>query len=1232
MKNKRYLIAGALLGAASLNAQVDYTLQVIHASDLEGGVDAIGRAPNFAAITEYLEANTTADGTVILSAGDNYIPGPFFSASGDSSLRSTFQTTYQDLFSEAGLTNIREGGGRIDITIMNIVGFDASAIGNHEFDLGSDTFESIIEEDVRGNTLGDIRWLGAQFPYLSSNLDFSGDSDLSNLVTSDILANTDFALTPADATSGGNPFKIAAGTVIDAAGEPVGVIGATTQRLNQISSPSGTQVIGATDNDVSLLATQLQTVIDSVALGLDGIASTSDDINKIILVTHLQQIALEQALAAQLRGVDVIIAGGSDTLLADGDDVLRSGDTADASYPLIVNDLDSNPTLIVSTDGEYSYVGRLTVPFDASGVVLPAQMTTATNGPIATQDAQVTNLWGSLAAAFAPGTNGKAVEDLITPVETIVATQDGNVFGYTAVYLDGTRASVRTQETNMGNLTADANLAAAQAIDSTVVLAHKNGGGIRSAIGSIDGTTGELLPPEANPLAVPAKLEGGISELDISNVLRFNNELTLIDVSVADLLAILEYAFGASFEGATQGRYPQFAGLQVAYTPPVDNNSDGNIVVGDGDTEVVINSFALVNEDGRVTEVLYEDGAFVASPTRELRIVTLNFLAGGGDGYPFPSLGSNRLDTGVGEQAALQGYLTNNFPSPALAYSAEEVEPTQDSRIQNLDFRLESIGADYPVFPAGAVRLTPVATYETGVFDDSAAEIVAYDVNSQRLFAVSSAGAELLVLDASDPENSGITLVNTIAAPAANYNPNSVDTFSGVHGDVVAVCWADTTDAAVNGTIARGLVTLHNPATLAQIGSNITVGYHPDMLTFTPDGNKIVVANEGEPRFDDDDNITDNPEGSISIIDISAGYGSPTTTEVSFSRWNRRERVLRARGILLTQVDASLATNVAEDLEPEYVAVTADSRYAYVSLQENNAVALVDLRRNAIRNILPLGVVNHLQQPLDASDRDSASGDEEINIDAEPVFGLRQPDSIAVMQYQGQPYLFTANEGDARDFEEKRVKSGSLTFDPSGVISRLPNLQDDEELGRLEFNTAASDLDGDGDIDEIFAYGGRSMSVFRAPIVGRFRAVAGTGSDMDMYTASLFSTVFHSNNDDNDSLESRSDAKGAEPEALTLAEINGRTYAFIGLERQSAIMVYDVTNPTSPQFEAYASNRGYVDENNAIIDADTSAAGDLGPESIEFIAASDSPLGVPMIAVANEVSGTVTLWKIDIGL
>ena len=282
----------AASGPEALPMSGGFTLQLLHASDLEGGVDALDRATNFAAIVDALEDTDAADGSVTISAGDNYIPGPFFGASGDFNLRATFQAIYQEFYGEPGLTNIRESPGRGDITIMNIIGFDASALGNHEFDAGTDALESIIEEDVRGASLGDVRWAGSTFPYLSANLDFSVDPDLGDLFTSDLLENSDFAATPAELISGANPPKIAPSTYIRAGVEKIGVIGATTQLLASISSPGATEVIGPDSNDMAALAGILQPQIDAMeAAGID----------KIILTSHLQQLALEEELCRSAR-------------------------------------------------------------------------------------------------------------------------------------------------------------------------------------------------------------------------------------------------------------------------------------------------------------------------------------------------------------------------------------------------------------------------------------------------------------------------------------------------------------------------------------------------------------------------------------------------------------------------------------------------------------------------------------------------------------------------------------------------------------------------------------------------------------------------------------------------------------------------------------------------------------------------------------------------------------------
>ncbi|MGF1450697.1 MAG: 5'-nucleotidase C-terminal domain-containing protein, partial [Opitutales bacterium] len=864
MKKTSLTLAGLALAATASQAQVDFTLQVLHASDLEGGIEAISRAPNFAAIASELDTNlpTGVDGSLIVSAGDNYIPGPFFNAAGDSAIRGDLQAFYQDLFGEPGLTNIREGGGRLDIAIMNAIGFDASAIGNHEFDLGSDTFESIIEEDVRGSTLGDIRHLGAQFPYLSANLDFSGDGDLSNLFTSAILPSTDFALSPADAISGGNPPKIAEATVVEVApGEFVGVVGATTQRLQIISSPSGTIVEGSPGgNDIPLLATQLQPVINDVIDGADNMLGNSDDVNKIVLVTHLQQLSRERQLAQLLEGVDIIVAGGSDSVLANADDV--TSDTPTEQYPVIETGVDGNPVAIVSTNGEYSYLGQLVVPFDASGVLADTDadldfdlddLNLMINGPIESTDANVIALYGSLTTAFAPGTTGAQVEALVNSVTDVVNALDGLIAGYTALFIEGRREFVRSEETNMGNLTADANLWAAQQIDPSVQISFKNGGGIRAPIGAIDGVTGELLPTQPNPAA--SKPLGAVSQLDISNTLRFNNDLVTIELTGAGLLRILEHGFGASFLDATtdtfpatEGRYPQIGGLQVAYQPPVDTDGDGTI-----DLAVEILSIALTNLEGEITQVLRQDGAWVGTAeTDSYTLVGLDFsIENNGDGYPFtdddndtpgdtsddtdgvavgntvnPLLDNTGDNPELEEQEALFSFLQTFFGTPELAYSARETSPMADARIQNLEMRRNTVGVDFPVIPGGAIRLEPIASFDAQSFDESAAEIGAYDAVTQRVFVTSADGQLVRVLDASDVADGNFPQVDTIPAPFMDFEPNSVATFRGPLGAAVAVAWSDET-----GTAGRGHVTLHNPDTLANIGTPIEVGFLPDMLT-----------------------------------------------------------------------------------------------------------------------------------------------------------------------------------------------------------------------------------------------------------------------------------------------------------------------------------------------------------------------------------------------------------------
>jgi DNA-binding beta-propeller fold protein YncE len=414
---------------------------------------------------------------------------------------------------------------------------------------------------------------------------------------------------------------------------------------------------------------------------------------------------------------------------------------------------------------------------------------------------------------------------------------------------------------------------------------------------------------------------------------------------------------------------------------------------------------------------------------------------------------------------------------------------------------------------------------------------------------------------------------------------------------------------------------------------SIQVGALPDMLTFTPDGTTLLVANEGEPS----DDYTNDPVGSVSIIDLSAGVAGATVTTAGFEGFNADEAALKASGVRVFGPGAT----VAQDMEPEYIAVSLDNKTAWVALQEANAVAELDIEAGVINAILPLGFKNHnvIGNELDVSNRDfnidPANEDGRINIRNWPVKGMYMPDAITSYGYNGKTYYITANEGDSRDYggfsEEFRL--GDLILDAT-AFPDAADLQLEANLGRINVTSTlgvsngcdpsdpATDPTVDCEYSEIYTYGARSFSIWSAD----GKQVFDSGSEFERITASQLPENFNATNDENN-FDNRSDDKGPEPEAVTVGTINGQTFAFIGLERIGGIMVYDVTNPQNPEFVQYLNNRDF-----SVSDADLQAgmAGDLGPEGIAFIAAEDSPNGQPLLAVGNEISGTTTLYGIDV--
>jgi 2',3'-cyclic-nucleotide 2'-phosphodiesterase (5'-nucleotidase family) len=368
--------------------------------------------------------------------------------------------------------------------------------------------------------------------------------------------------------------------------------------------------------------------------------------------------------------VDIIAAGGSNTLLADDDDRLRVDDTRVGEYPLLRASATGEPVAVVNTDGNYRYVGRLVAGFDGAGILSEIR---EESGAYATDDAGVAALGNPEPI---PGVVAATDE-----VRSVITELDSDIFGATTVFLNGQRESVRTEETNLGNLTADANLAVARSIDPTVAVSLKNGGGIRASIGAFapDGTP---IPPPANPLT--GKEEGQVSLLDVQNALRFDNSLSILTLTAAQLKDVLEHGVAATEAGATPGQFPQVGGISFSFDPslPGSTYDEDGARVSAGER---VRSAAILNDDGGVVDVLVENGQLVGDSARPIRVVTLGFLADGGDGYPFPA-DAEREDIEPAEQAALGEYL-----GEIGTFGEADVPASEDVRIQNLSMRDDAV-------------------------------------------------------------------------------------------------------------------------------------------------------------------------------------------------------------------------------------------------------------------------------------------------------------------------------------------------------------------------------------------------------------------------------------------------------------------------------------------------------------------------------------------------------------
>ncbi|NTW53176.1 MAG: hypothetical protein HGB15_00060 [Chlorobaculum sp.] len=474
---------------------------------------------------------------------------------------------------------------------------------------------------------------------------------------------------------------------------------------------------------------------------------------------------------------------------------------------------------------------------------------------------------------------------------------------------------------------------------------------------------------------------------------------------------------------------------------------------------------------------------------------------------------------------------------------------------------------------------------------DFGAEISAFDAASSRIFVTSPvSGLQVVSLD----DSLLMSKLGTI-----DLGSNKVNSVAVSHGIVAVAVEADSkTDP---GTVwfldADGAV-----GDASMILGSVTVGALPDMLTFSADGMKVLVANEGEMASGGS-----NPEGSVSIIDLSGGVGHATVATASFAAFNSQLAALKDSGVRLFAGEAGFeSTTVAQDLEPEYISISPDGKTAFVTLQENNAIGVLDIASATFTGIVPLGLKSFFSLPFDGSDKDG------IDLQTgQLVYGQYMPDAIASFTgADGKTYYVTANEGDDRDVflasaETARVKN--LTLDAT-LFPNAATLKTDGVLGRLTVSNAPGnngDTDGDGDIDQLLSYGARSFSILDA----NGNIVFDSGSHIEQFVAlhGLYTNASGSGLFD----DTRSDNKGSEPEGVAIGVVDGKTLAFVTLERGGGgVMVYDVTDPSEVSFVQYLRH-----------------AGDESPEGVLFVSAADSPTGRELVLLSNEVSNTVSIFQ-----
>jgi hypothetical protein len=629
-------------------------------------------------------------------------------------------------------------------------------------------------------------------------------------------------------------------------------------------------------------------------------------------------------------------------------------------------------------------------------------------------------------------------------------------------------------------------------------------------------------------------------------------------------------------QGTSQGSEPEPTPVAVSF-------ADDFVVVNEnaGTLDFVIN---VANPGVGTVDLVVKGTPFSTADSSDFTLATstLTFTA---DSPATQTIHIPILDDTTAEQQAEYFVLSLENPSANVNITGEELATIY---IKDNDRVAPA--------PDHSISLDYVMSFDPSGANSSTCEIVAYDPQTKRLFTTSAVAGFLDIVDFTNPEApSEVTPIDM--------NPYGGVTSVAVKNGVVAVASPNAEEHL------DGSVVFFN--TNGDFIKQVTVGALPDNISFTPDGTKVLTANEGQPNSD----YTIDPEGSVSIIDITGGVANLTNSNVTtllFDAFNAQETALIASGVRKLKLSSTLS----RDFEPEFIASSADSQKAWVTLQENNAIAEINLATKTITSVWALGTKDNSQMGngFDISDNNG-----EVLIANWPIQSYFIPDGVSTYNVGGTNYIITANEGDEKEydgFEERtNIGAGSYNLDAT-EFPQADMLKKSHNAGRMR----VTNLDGMNEAgtayETIYALGTRSFSIFNADTK---ELVYDSGDDFEMYTSTApsISPIFNSDHEDN-GFKTRSRSKGPEPEGVTIATLGSQTFAFVSLERVGGVMVYDVTDPTDVKFTDYNNSRSV-----------SAYEGDHGPEGITFIDAASSPDGKPYIIVANEISGTLTIYSIN---